>query len=92
VKNAPGFAARGRSRHGGGRPLGGFYFDFFRRLLCFGFFRVRHGQHTLGEFCLDLVGIDAVRQLKNVLERADISLAQVIFLLLFLFLFPGARL
>ena len=41
--------------------LGSFDFYFFRCLLYFDFFRKRHGQYALGELCLDLVGIDAVR-------------------------------
>lgn len=62
LKNAPGFAAPGQvSVLGEDELLGSFDFYFFRCLLCFDFFRKRHGQYALGELCLDLVGIDAVR-------------------------------
>src|SRR5215471_19343875 len=47
--------------------------------------RQRDGEHAILEICLDLVGVDAVRDSERTLERAIAALGEVIILLLLLF-------
>ena len=64
-----------------------FDLDLFRGLLCLGLLGKHHREHAFLETCFDLVRVDAFGHIETALERAEVTLMQIIIFLLFLFFF-----